>query len=372
MHTDEDFKQFHLALKSGDESAIIRLATTFPELVLGTEFIPSELHEAASAGNLVALKALILAGFDINLTYGDHAQTPLCFAAYNNDLGCLDSVKWLLRNGATPGLTLTSAVVGGSEEIIKLLLAAGADPMQRTGTPPRNAYEQALQIGRSDLAALVAPKNSDFDLIQYLTTKFGCASNKQPHELPQVIPFALKQFDGPTCVAICTVGLSAHDMGLPYRSELMVRLPLAWPNTNAIGLDVQWPVEFLLDIAASALQSPILQTFHAIGNGEPPQPLSADVGFSGVLLVPENDEDAPFDGTGNPVRIFSLMPIYAEEIALAKRSIAKLADALDKAGMASNAIIGTQRKNVVEASGQKNIGTRSAPGKAGNKSIGTR
>lgn len=351
MSTADEMQQFYSALKNGEVEEIKRLVSASPELVVSGLFSGSALHFAASEGNLISLKALIEVGQDINHPIGDFGTTPLCRAANGESDNPIEVIQWMLAHGADPKLggVLVSAVTGGSKEVVELLLAAGADPTTRTGNPPRNAYEQALRLGKTELAALLAQKNKDFNITTYLSSQFGELYNSEPREIPFNAPFTLRQFIGPDSVVVCTVGLSAYDSGLPYRCELMVRLPLNWPDTDAIGQDVQWPVDFLLDIALTALKAPILQTFHTIGNGEPPQRLSKDVLFCGVVLVPENYEDMPFDGNGNVIKVFSLQPIYAEEIALAKAGIEKLVKAFDKAGLSPKSTIGKTRTNLAKS-----------------------
>jgi ankyrin repeat protein len=100
--------------------------------------------EAAAQGNLAELKALVGAGLDINAAWyytGKsttrktlHQKRPLGAAV---DTGNLESVLWLLEQGADPNLAdktaqgavpLSIAVTLGKPEMVRALLEHGADP----------------------------------------------------------------------------------------------------------------------------------------------------------------------------------------------------------------------------------------------------
>ncbi|XP_056604831.1 ankyrin repeat and SOCS box protein 15b [Triplophysa dalaica] len=96
----------------------------------------SPVHSAADGGHVDCLKLLIESGFDINSilsphiseNYGDMRKTPLYFAVCNGDVTCSEM---LLNSGAKteldPLCCLLVAVRAGKYELVRLLLAHGAD-----------------------------------------------------------------------------------------------------------------------------------------------------------------------------------------------------------------------------------------------------
>jgi len=106
------------------------------------------LHHAADSGTEKTLSLLLAAGVNVNSRNG-FGETPLLLAAgadvdSGNDLGetppvgvpgrgCAAAVKLLLEHGADPNIgewgstPMHRAAMAGSEEILHLLLAAGAD-----------------------------------------------------------------------------------------------------------------------------------------------------------------------------------------------------------------------------------------------------
>ncbi len=92
------------------------------------------MHDAASSGDLVTLKRLILHGHDVNLKAGLSYNTPLICAAGK---GHTDCVEYLLQNGAQLDLkdqsgesALHMAALGGHLEVMKRLVDGGADVNQ--------------------------------------------------------------------------------------------------------------------------------------------------------------------------------------------------------------------------------------------------
>ncbi|XP_051543788.1 ankyrin repeat and SOCS box protein 15-like isoform X1 [Myxocyprinus asiaticus] len=96
----------------------------------------SPVHSAADGGHVDCLELLIEKGFDVNPilgchiseNYGDMRKTPLYFAICNGDVTC---TELLLKAGAKTDLdplrSLLVAVRAGNYELVRLLLAHGAD-----------------------------------------------------------------------------------------------------------------------------------------------------------------------------------------------------------------------------------------------------
>ena len=96
----------------------------------------SDLADAARRGDAESVRRLVAAKADVNEPQGD-GTTALHWAAYNDDVESADvliragaKVQATTRNGAVTPLLL--AATNGSAGVVKLLLAAGADPNARS------------------------------------------------------------------------------------------------------------------------------------------------------------------------------------------------------------------------------------------------
>ena len=121
----------------------------------------SALHEAALAGNVDALDALLAAGADANAR-DDQARTPLLDAARGAHAAALES---LVAAGADVGaldaegrgaLAFASAADAPSVALVQRLLSLGADPdaVDQSG---KRAVELAAEAGRWTLVAALDP-----------------------------------------------------------------------------------------------------------------------------------------------------------------------------------------------------------------------
>lgn len=315
------------------------------ELALSSYAGDSWLHRASAFNRPEVIKLLIGLGLDVTHKADRSGDSSLSTAIA---CGSIEAVEVLLENGASPvDQDLVLAVASGSFKLVKMIFGAGASPLVRSGKPPRNAYEQATRLGNVEMQRLLAPKDASFDLFAYLISQYGEVVETDLPQLPLNAPFAVKCFEKDGFRIVGTYGLSMHPQPqLPYRCELAMRVPKCWPNTKELGAEPLWPFEYLLDVAASSLQTTLLQTFDTVGNGEPPQPLAPGVPFCGAMIVPENYEAMPHDANGNPIKLFSLQPLFKEELALARKNIKTFVAKMDRSGFVPTSLMNFQRKNV--------------------------
>lgn len=119
------------------------------------------LREAATKGDLAAVKALLDSGTDVNAA-SEYGATALSFAA---DKGRLEVVKLLLARGANVEATdtfyqatpITWAASNGHAEVVTALLAAGAVPGPAMGMA---VARQKTEVIKAILASGKAPIES--------------------------------------------------------------------------------------------------------------------------------------------------------------------------------------------------------------------
>jgi ankyrin repeat protein len=116
------------------------------------------LHRAASRGHLQAVALLLDHGAKVDAVDGE-GVTPLVLASYR---GQTEVVKLLLERGAAVnarekrnGLSSLSHAVGrGDKELVRVLLAHGADPLLKSADG-RTALERAEANDASEIVALL-------------------------------------------------------------------------------------------------------------------------------------------------------------------------------------------------------------------------
>lgn len=181
----------------------------------------SPVHSAADGGHVRCLELLLQKGFDVNAllaphfseNYGDMRRSPLYFAVSNGDAACTDM---LLKSGATPNLDplccLLVAVRSGRREMVKLLLAAGADVNCYFTAVNNTVFPTALQYCLKD------------EEMMRLLLSHGYNANKcfrcnhddswedagQSHDSQQPVPVSLvtwwNAFSSSNCVPVCVTG----------------------------------------------------------------------------------------------------------------------------------------------------------------------
>ena len=149
------------AIEDGDEREVSRLLAEDPTRLNIMTVFGSWLHIAAANGQLGIVKLLLDLGIDIGRCGGIMEGDALNDAAAE---GHLKVVQYLLARGAGLDVSestrnpLFSAIYGGHEDIVRLLLESGIDAGVRyTGQRMKNmgAVEFALERGQQKIARLI-------------------------------------------------------------------------------------------------------------------------------------------------------------------------------------------------------------------------
>jgi len=155
---------------------------------------------------------------------------------------------------------------------------------------------------------------------------------------------------------LMTSGLSSLPMNVPEGleglayAEIYTILPADWPLTQDAfdNEDNYWPIRQLKTLARFPhLYGTWIGEGHTIANGNPPEPMSPNCGFEGVILLSgfTLPEGFAFIETGDKViSVLSMIPLYAEEMDYKlKKGTDALLEKFDKYNISE--IIDVNRKN---------------------------
>lgn len=303
----------------------------------------SWMTRAAHTGRIDLLEELHRRGLGVDDT-GSDGLPPLWAAVAHPEV-----VAWLLDRGADARhpAVLVSAASRGDLDTVRRLVAAGGDRHATFGDPPRTAYEQAVRMGRpAEIVDALRPPGPGFDVAAWLAARLGpgVAYDRPVRFGGARVDLALHAVEG--AVVCVTHGLSAHALpGLPYRAEVSIRLPVGYPRTAELGARPEWPAEWLASVVEASASRPVLRPLDTVGNGEPPRPLAPDAPFVGALVLDEEHDGSLPDGTA--VKLLSLLPLWPDELALARRDPMALVRAFAEAGVEDDPVVCNRRRSVL-------------------------
>ncbi|KAK3237696.1 hypothetical protein CYMTET_52248 [Cymbomonas tetramitiformis] len=145
----------------------------------------TQLHDAASAGDLAAVQSLIARGANVN-TLNMHERTPLFLAAVGRHVevvntllscGLVNDVSPRDECGSTP---LQWAVRIGAVEVVSALLKAGADVGDATDENNWTALHEASQQDLVDMAALLMAHGALVTEQGTCVREDGCQDGRTP------------------------------------------------------------------------------------------------------------------------------------------------------------------------------------------------
>ena len=142
-------------------AAVLTIALTFAAASVGAN---SSLADAAKAGDLDAVKAMLTNGGDVNAAHGD-GMTALHWAASNGDaamtqmlLSAGANIRATTRLGGITALHIASQ--GGHANVVAALIAAGADANTATATGA-TAVMLAARAGSADTVTRLVETGAD-------------------------------------------------------------------------------------------------------------------------------------------------------------------------------------------------------------------
>jgi len=146
------------AAGTGDSTTVKRLLDAGVDVNAGTPKTgATALHQAAANGHATLVTVLLERGATVDAPDVDDA-TPLVYAAYHGRaavIGLLVAAKAdMSRSPARQVHALNAALMSGSVDTVKALVAAGADP-DLDDVYGKDARGYAAQLDRPDLAALL-------------------------------------------------------------------------------------------------------------------------------------------------------------------------------------------------------------------------
>ncbi|KPJ53425.1 MAG: hypothetical protein AMS16_05325 [Planctomycetes bacterium DG_58] len=167
IHKPRPYTELHSAARKGDEEEAVRLIAHGADVNAQAKHGETPLSFAAEAGKVEMAKLLIAKGADVNL------GCPLSVAVARGDRRF---AELLIANGAKPGgHAMVQAVCGQRTDMVKLLMAKGADVNARGATLSSGSAdytERAREaIGQTPLE--MAAEQGYADMLQILLRNYA-------------------------------------------------------------------------------------------------------------------------------------------------------------------------------------------------------
>ena len=374
---DDTPKRIYEAMENNRLTTVRRLLAQHPEFLRLDNGWDMWLWRAARSGNIALMELLIELGLSVDEPNGnptDKPEGPIDCASGN---GQLEAVRWLLEHGARINFTvngkprcmpLTMAAMSGHLEIVKLLVARGADI--HASWHCMNSLTQAEDHGHHEVAEYLrslgvkdpretTPPNYSGAHARIKETML--ANHGTLSEWVQTIP-------GTPAVAIhmistnakdrreqflFTVGLS--DLNLPNEedrlacAELTLNLPLRWKLDEKSLTDPRWnwPIEWLRNVVVQLRQATVWPVQPAIfPAADFPAKFHSSTNLSSWLLL-KNQSGTILAPDCRMIDFYRLFPIYRQEIAfIEKRGVDEFVQHLDALGVPIQLQI--RRRNTAE------------------------
>jgi uncharacterized protein len=343
------FRQLGAAIEGQDVKRVRKILESNPGILEKGKAILL-LQYAATKDNVELLSALVEHGAGVNAPESDSQPEGALYTAAMT--GAERAVGWLLSQGAAVNqvvdgaprcLPLAVAVRQGHLRVVELLVDHGADV--NAVWAGNNALSWALAYKKEEIAEFLKtrgarepsqptgePEDADGTraVLKHIEAQLG---KPEPLALREIMagdpPIAIHVVPLRNKLALVTVGMSARAMNVPeggeaYRfAELVIYLPPKWPLTEEALRDPTnfWPIQWLRRIARYPHENRTWLGGKAavIANGEPPEPLSAGMEMTCLLVVAEGGKFGRLNlPDGRQVLFYNVFPLYTEERDLEK------------------------------------------------------
>lgn len=346
MSLTEQQIQLYRATCKNDAAQVRILIDGDPSLISTTVFGKTMLHHAAISGALETLGVLLECGMKLDVFEEDEKSTPFSCACAH---GKIEAAQFLLDHGAdieggkTDCTPLISSIIKGELDAVKFLVKRGADTERKFKNygSPMNALQVAEYWKHNDIIQYLmkignAPDSAYASLVidplqSHVEKYFGAVS---PLALTQIVGnnsiLVARSQDPKGPHTLVTKGMSERPMKVPKGSseykyaELVMHLPGDWPMdpSSLSSSKWLWPFQWLLQLSdyPFANNTWLGGEFAVIENGDPAVPVDESVQFTGFLLLKESGDLGAFcKGNGDTVNIYTVFPLYSEEIAYEKK-----------------------------------------------------
>jgi hypothetical protein len=245
----------------------------------------------------------------------------------------------MAKKKATTRRTRTSKVSKGGSEIIR-----HKAPKAESGPIPKQLSEREMLAVEAFYSTTIGKHDTVFHEIL------------SPDVHIDIIPIPSSKKSKWTTVA--TMGMSAVAMnsprGCPKHAELAMQLPSDWPlDEKSLGAKDgkhYWPIEWIKCLARFPM---MFDTFFDFGHTVPMEGISSSRAcpFACAMMLPlmgvENEKQAQFIAGRKTVHVFSVIPLFEEEMELKlELGVEALADAMDSAKLQPWETASPKRVNV--------------------------
>ena len=334
-------------IESGDAAAVERYFRERPELI--DEVLDNVgagqtwLHFAARESTPEVVRCLVHLGVPINTV--DYRGG--CALEAVLDKGDVETARWLLEQGADPGISpwpMYAAITNGYLELVRQFVELGARTDYHMGYPSMTLAELAAKEGQPEIAAYLRslPRRrepGEWDGEAAVLDYFRTATGSTPEDIRYGVSF-YDSMAVPVWVVepagswgskiLFTTGMSDRPLIIPEGDgiyqyvELMMVIPGSWKiDPEHAKNEVSWIWVWLRKLALLMHQygSCVRPGGTHIMVSEEADPLDPSTKFCAFLLLPNYGEyDGVFLPNGRVITLANVVPLYREELELATQS----------------------------------------------------
>jgi hypothetical protein len=359
-------KNLYQAVHDDDLEVVKQIFSKLPQSIHEFVMKKTYLHVAAQNNSVKVAELLISMGLEPNIKMKDKPETPLEIAAYQN---AIDVAKILIHNGAdieggskncTP---LISAIIGGHQEMVKLLVENGANvnvqftnyeqPMNALQVAEYWRHNEIVNYLKKSLNKKTDENNETFttdNFTQHIEKNLGTVSNLSLRQLIGTVSILVVKSDNNNKPLTLITKIFNNEAEFWHKRQFMLKLPANWPlDDKSLQSDkYYWPIRWLLKIAEYPFDKADLSEFPIIiENENPPKVISEFVSFTSLLIIKEPTQLGELIvKNGEKIEFFTVFPLFTEEMKFEKNNgIIPLLEKMQSKKIGT--VIDIKRKSVV-------------------------